>query len=92
MGYSAWGHKESNTTEVTELSTLLTGVTVPYIIYPEFIHFKTGNLYLLASFTHFTHFHPQLLANSNQFSVSMSWFLFFVVFFFHLKFELLFSC
>ena len=81
-----------NRTQLKWLSLAHYSVTVPCIIYPEFIHFKTGNLYLLASFTHFTHFHPQPLANSNQFSVSMSWFLFFVFFFFHLKFELLFSC
>ena len=59
-------------------TVLLTIVTMLYIIFPWFIYFITGNLYLLTTSIHFAH--PLPLATTNLFSASMS--LVFCLFFF----------
>ena len=41
-----------------------------YITSPELIYFITGSFYLLTTFIHFPHPHPQPLATTNLFSVS----------------------
>ena len=51
---------------------LLTVVTMLYITSLWLIHFITGNLYLLTSFTHFTHPHFSSQATTNLFPIYMN--------------------
>ena len=43
---------------------LVTLVNILYIIFPGFVYFITGNLYLLTTFTHFAH--PSLPASGSH--------------------------
>ena len=57
----------------------LTVVNMLYITFTEFINPETGSLYLLTTFTHFSHPHLSPVASTNLFFVSMSSFCFFKI-------------